>query len=173
MTSRTTLRTIATGAFALALLACGEPEADAADADATTETAEATDTEAAPVDTAAEEAATNDWSGLNDPATRAAIEERLDAHAGEFGGFNFVVVDAFEGDDDWTAAGMAADETGGPAIVVSTGDRIIHFAGDEGLAYFVDFRAELNDEVAAYFDRGEYAEGIEHALERIDTFDYQ
>ncbi|MGP1283662.1 MAG: hypothetical protein ACTS1X_11850 [Parasphingopyxis sp.] len=173
MLFRKTLHAIGTGALAVSLLACGEPDANAADiaADGATGPAEATDSAVA--EPVTEDAIATDWSGLDDPATRAAIDERLDTHAGEFGGFNFVVVNAFEQEDDWLAAGLLAQETNGPAIVVSTSQRIIHFAGDEGLAYFEDFRAELAGETAGYFDRGEFVEGIEHALERIDTFDYQ
>jgi hypothetical protein len=164
---RTIVRSAAVTALSVALLACsgetGAAGAENSDAGA-----------AAPAEGAADSAAepeTADWTGIEDPETRAAIDARLAAFANEYGPFGLVVVDALEGDDHWTAAGEAAFDLGMPAIVVSTGQREIHFAGDEALAYFEDFRAELAEETAAYFDRGEFAEGIDHALTRIAGFE--
>lgn len=143
------------------LLGCSEGTDVAGSQSADAQEAQTQSVEATPTPEA------SDWSGLMDDATRAAIDSVLAAKSDQIGRFSFVAVENFEEEDDWLAAGLAASETGGPAIVVSTGQEIIHFAGDEGLAYFTDFRAKLADETADYFDRGEFVEGIEHATNRI------
>lgn len=145
--------------LAVVLLACSD-ETDAQGAQsAAAQTQQAGAIAPAPADA--------DWAGLKDEATRSAIDTALAAKADEIGRFSFVAVENFAEEDDWLAAGLAASETGGPAIVVSTGQKIIHFAGDEGLAYFADFRSKLAEETAAYFDRGEFVAGVDHAAARI------
>ncbi|MBC2778318.1 hypothetical protein [Parasphingopyxis marina] len=154
-------------ALSVTLFACsGETDAASADGD---------NVEAVAVSDDAPDSATEpqaaDWTGIEDPGTHAAIDARLADFANEYGPFGLVVVEALEGDDHWTAAGKASFDLGMPAIVVSTSQHEIHFAGDEGLAYFEDFRAELAEETAAYFDRGEFVEGVDHALGRIANFE--
>lgn len=119
-------------------------------------------------ETAAEPAAA-DWSRLNDSAVRAAIDARLEEFYQSNGQrFGLLVVDSLGGGDRFQAAGEAAFSLGMPAIVVSTNDKNIQFVGDEALAYMADERARMATETAEYFNRGEFEQGVDHALDEIE-----
>ena len=150
------------------LLAGCSAEADDSSAEAAapetavddTQDAVANEDAAAPEQAAAEA----DWTGINDNAVRTAIESKLAAKD-----MGLVVVERHKSDDFWGDAGMAAMDLGKPAMVVSTGQKDIQFVGDEGLAYFQEDRARIAKETAEFFDRGEYEQGVEHALKQIDA----
>ena len=114
------------------------------------------------------EPATADWTQLNDSALRAAIDAKLEAfYQANDQRFGLLVVDSLPAGDPFQAAGEAAFPLGMPAIVVVTGKKDIQFVGDDALAYMADDRARMAKETAAYFDRGEFEQGIDHALSEI------
>lgn len=156
-------------AFGLMLSACsGEAESTVDDAGvdspAVSEAASPSQVETPEVT----EPAAADWSGINDAEVRTVIDKRLAAFSEEAQvRWSLLVVDKHEGDDLWQAAGMAAFDLGGPAIVVSTDQKDIQFVGDEALAYAVEGRTRLAKETAEFLDRGEFVEGVEHAIKGI------
>lgn len=157
----------------LAATGCGESGAAESRSDTNEATSAAQATQIALADeaeasTPADQPAEADWSGINDAATRAAIDGHLDSFAQETGQrFGLLVVDSLSGADRFQAAGEAAFDLGTPAIVVSLDQRDIQLVGDEALAYDVASRERIARETAAYFDRGDFAEGVSHALDAI------
>ncbi|WP_271078671.1 TPM domain-containing protein [Aurantiacibacter sp. MUD61] len=165
----------ATIALALGLAACGSSEevgdsglGDEPAAEADVYDAETTDS----VDT--DMPTQGDWSGIE--SARGEIEEILASAGDEYApAFHFVVVDSLDidtagGETPFMAAGMAAADQGGSTIVVYTQDQQVHITGDEGLAYMVEDRNRIEGEMADYFDRGEYVEGIRQGLSMIDEW---
>lgn len=157
------------GALAVSALAgcsnTGQPTAT----ESTDDAAAATEEEAADTAQAVVEPAVADWSQINDSTVRAAIDAQLEKFYEANGErFGLLVVESLPSGDPFQAAGEAAFSLGMPAIVVATDQKDIQFVGDEALAYMADDRARMAKETAEYFDRGEFEQGIDHALGEIE-----